>query len=236
MTPDAPIRQLTADDGTRVVLKKINWEPLHEIAYRELRRAIMSARYAPGETLTVRATADALGVSPMPVRAAFSRLIAERAVEALGNGTVIIPVMTRARFDDLVGMRLLLEVTAAEWAAHNVTPTQLERLEYLAKALTEAAGRNSIEYLDLNQEYKFTICDASGSPALRDLVERLWLQYGPFMHTYVQDFRALSLTDEYVDVAKALAKGDAAEARAAMERDIHGGVDFILNLGHFVED
>src|ERR1022692_5321497 len=85
---DTPMQPLATDDSG-AVLKKISWEPLHEIAYRELRRAIMSARYAPGETLTVRATASALGVSPMPVRAAFSRLIAERAVEALGNGTVI---------------------------------------------------------------------------------------------------------------------------------------------------
>lgn len=216
-------------------LRKIEWEPLQEVAYRELRRAIMSARYAPGQTLTVRATAAALGVSSMPVRAAFSRLVAERAVQALENGTVVIPTMSRVRFDDLVNMRVMLEGAAAERAASRVSRSELSALRKLALALSNASKANDLLYLDLNQSFKFTVCDAAGSPTLKDLVERLWLQFGPFMYTYAKDIRELSTTDEYFNIVKALSRGDASMARLATERDILGGAKFIIKVGEFVD-
>jgi DNA-binding GntR family transcriptional regulator len=216
-------------------LQRLKWEPLQEVVYQELRRAIMSAQYAPGQALKVRATANVLGVSDMPVRAAFSRLVAERAVMSLVNGTVIIPTMSRDRFDDLLEMRLLLEGTAAERAASRVTRSQLAELRRLAQAIRRAAKANDVAYLGLNQSFKFTVCDASGSPTLRDLVERLWLQFGPFMHAYAHDIKDLSRTDEYITVIEALSRGDAVEARLATVRDILGGAEFIMKVGEFVD-
>ncbi|WP_276947053.1 MULTISPECIES: GntR family transcriptional regulator [Ferrimicrobium] len=229
------LKNTSSEDGNLKDLRKIEWVPLQELVYRELRRAIMSARYAPGQVLTVRATAAALGVSSMPVRAAFSRLVAERVVQSLENGTVVIPTMSRDRFDDLVNMRVLLEGTAAELAASRVTQSQLANLKELALALGRASKANDLAYLDLNQSFKFTVCDAAGSPTLKDLIERLWLQFGPFMSTYATDIRNLSSTDEYLNVVDALSRGDVTEARLATVRDILGGAEFIIRVGEFVE-
>lgn len=217
-------------------MQKVDWQPLHEVAYRELRHAIMTARYAPGEAITVRAAAAALGVSPMPVRAAFSRLVAERVVESRTRGGIAIPAMTRERFDDLVDMRVLLEGTAAERAAGRVTPAQLSTLHDLAVKLADAVKVNDRAYLELNQVFKFTVCGAAGSHALTDLVERLWLQYGPFMHYYAQDIKLLSETDEYSTIVDALRRGDAKEARLATARDILGGAAFIVRIGQFSDE
>lgn len=234
MSDDMP-RPLINISDPKTTLRRVEWEPLQEIAYRELRRAIMSARYAPGHMFTVRATAAALGVSAMPVRAAFSRLVAERAVQSLENGTVAIPTMSRVRFDDLVVMRILLEGTAAERAASRITRPQLTKLKKLAAALAKAVKENNPIYLDLNQSFKFTVCEAAGSPTLEDLVERLWLQFGPFMHFYAEDIKSLSRTDQYSAVVDALSRGDAVEAREATAKDIIGGAEFIVKVGHFVD-
>lgn len=216
-------------------LSRIKWQPLHEVAYRQLRQAIMSGRYEPGQSLTVRATAAALGVSPMPVRAAFSRLVAERAVEASANGTVLIPMMTRDRLDDLVEMRILLEGTAAERASSRISAGDLVALEDLARSIVTAVETNDPAYLELNQRFKFTVAAASDSPTLEDLIERLWLQIGPFMHFYVKNVRALSKTHLYFEIIAGLRAHDSSRARRAIEEDIRGGARFLMREGVFVD-
>jgi DNA-binding GntR family transcriptional regulator len=50
-------------------------------AYREFRAALMRGEFLPATTLALRALADRLGTSVMPIREAVSRLAAEQAVE-----------------------------------------------------------------------------------------------------------------------------------------------------------
>ncbi len=47
-------------------------------AYLHLRELLMSGRVGPGERLSLRNLAEALGVSMMPVREAVTRLVADR--------------------------------------------------------------------------------------------------------------------------------------------------------------
>ncbi len=66
-------------------LARLERETLHERAYDEVKKAIMGGAIAPGEPMTIRALAKALGTSVMPVREALRRLVAERALELLPN-------------------------------------------------------------------------------------------------------------------------------------------------------
>ena len=59
-------------------LARITHATLYEKVYEELRNALMSGRFLPGEPLTIRGVAEALGTSIMPVREALRRLAAER--------------------------------------------------------------------------------------------------------------------------------------------------------------
>ena len=49
--------------------------------YGELRRSLMTGVYVPGEKVSLRALAEQMGTSMMPVREAINRLVAERAFE-----------------------------------------------------------------------------------------------------------------------------------------------------------
>jgi DNA-binding GntR family transcriptional regulator len=213
---------------------KIHWEPLHEVTYQAIRAAIMTAQYKPGESLTVRKTAKTLGVSPMPVRAAFSRLVAERAVELQSNGTVVIPTMTRAHFNELVELRILLEGLATAKAASRITSKDLKKLEQLAIRLTEACESGNAErYLKYNRAFKFAIYEAARAPALEDLIERLWVQLGPFMYFYTRDIGIQAESDQQLLALKALRDGDADTARLAIESDIRAGGAFLGEFGDF---
>ena len=210
-------------------LKKLNRNPLHERTYQELRSAIMLAKFAPGEHLTVRGVAADLGVSAMPVRAAFSRLFAEKAVDQNANGTIMIPRMTKERYAELILLRALLEGKAAEIAASRITADELKELKKIGKALTKASlDGDANAYLRLNQRFKFAIVAAADKPVLAELVERLWLRVGPFMRFYHTDVRAQHDLDRHEDAIKALERGDGQAARQAIEADITEGADFLF--------
>lgn len=221
----------------QVVFEKLERDPLHERVHRELRSAIIAARFEPGQKLTVRAISSAFGVSTMPVRAAFARLAAEKAVTALANGTISIPLLTREQFDELVELRILLEGVATEKAARLIEPGEIEELGQIAAALHDAVQANDADnYLQLNQKFKFTIFRAARAAALEDLIERLWLQVGPFMRHYAADIRGQLDTDQYDAVIASLRRRDGITARAAMEADVAGGAEFLKRTAVFAED
>lgn len=217
-----------------VAFERLEREPLHERVYRQLRSAIIAARFEPGRKLTVRSISSAFGVSTMPVRAAFTRLVAEKAVAAQANGTIIIPIITKTQFDELIELRIYLEGLAAIKAAGRISLEELVELQRFAAKLREAAETNDADaYLQLNQNFKFALFRAARSPALEDLIERIWLQIGPFMRHYASDVRGQIDTDQYSAVIDALRRGDADAAREAMEKDIVAGARFIEQVASF---
>src|SRR3546814_9744932 len=54
-------------------------------AYEALKQALISGHFMPGQKLTLRMLAEALGMSVTPVREAIHRLTAERALEGAAN-------------------------------------------------------------------------------------------------------------------------------------------------------
>lgn len=212
--------------------------PVHEQVYRQLTRALMAGRIPPGRKLTTRKVAAELGCSDMPVRAALARLQSLRALEALPNGSMILPRMDRARFADLMAARVTCEGRAAELAAGAASDAHLRAIRQAGAALTQAALDQDIDsYLEQNYEFKFLVYRASGSDALIFLIETLWLQVGPFLRQFAGKFEgALSgilELDYHEDVANALSRGDGVAAGEAMRRDIAAGAEFLLAHGEF---
>ena len=77
--------------------------------YDSLRQALTTGRFVPGQKLTFRFIAGALGVSLTPVREALGRLVAEGAFEMQPSRSVRVPLMTRARIEELRDIRKSLE-------------------------------------------------------------------------------------------------------------------------------
>jgi DNA-binding GntR family transcriptional regulator len=67
---------------------RIERRTLADRVYDDIKSMLIQGTAAPGERLTLRGMAEALGTSPMPVRDAVSRLVAESALEILPNRTV----------------------------------------------------------------------------------------------------------------------------------------------------
>jgi len=104
-------------------------QTLNQSVYAELRRALINGSLHSGQVLGIVELARNLGTSTMPVREALARLVAEKALEAMPNRSVRVPLISIERLDDLLRARLLIEGMAVELAAANITDWEIQRLQ-----------------------------------------------------------------------------------------------------------
>lgn len=203
-------------------LQQLFQEPLHEQAYAALREALRTGRFKPGQAMTIRGLGKDLGISATPVREALQRLIASQALQLQPNRTIIVPVLTRRRFQEITKVRVRLEGLAALEAAPRLTGRDIAELEALSAAMTaDIRDRRFNDYLANNERFHFRIYEASGMGFLRELIDLAWLQTGPWLNALASEgrFHAIANTihDEIIGLASA---GDANGVSEAVQRDI----------------
>lgn len=196
--------------------------------YEQLRHALMWGQFEPSQVTTISSLATEFGTSHMPVREALRRLAAEKGLEVGRNGSARVPAISRQRLDELCLVRATLEGLATELALVNVSAADIERLMKLASEHEELGRAGHVyEMLRKNQEFHFAIYEKSQSEVLIQMIESLWLRFGPYMRllsNLVEKQFNSGITHPYSDchwkILDAFRAGDAATARAFMVSDI----------------
>jgi len=220
------------------LVEPLDRQTLGERAYAQLADLLISGRLAPGEKLSLRAAADMLGVSIMPVREAVSRLVADGALEVTPNRAVRVPLMTAAQFRDLTKVRIAIEGHAAAQAALHHDKRDLlgiARAEEAMRAESKQPKPDLPRAVELNKTFHFAVYEAAHSPILVEIIRALWLKAGPVINL---DLRAnperLAKGDAirfHANVRKAIASSDEAAAQAGIAADISGAAEVILSRG-----
>jgi DNA-binding GntR family transcriptional regulator len=218
------------------LVEPLDRQTLGERAYAKLADLLISGRLGPGEKLSLRAAADMLGVSIMPVREAVSRLVADKALEVTPNRAVRVPLMSAAQFRDLTKVRIAIEGHAAAQAAELRDTRDLVSIasaEQAMRAESEASTPDLPRAVELNKSFHFAVYEAAHSPILVEIIRALWLKAGPVINL---DLRAnpqrLAKGDAmrcHADVRKAIAAGNGVAALEGIAADISGAADFILS-------
>ncbi|AYC34939.1 GntR family transcriptional regulator [Pseudomonas cavernae] len=205
---------------------------LQEQLYQRLREGLLAGRFQPGQRLKIRDLAAEWGTSPMPVRAALQRLVAEGALEGEAQRSLRVPAMTRERFQQLLQARLAVEGLAVEIAAGRLSAAELTTLEDCVARMESALERRDVQgYLNDNSRFHLTLYRACANPVLLRMIEGLWLQVGPFFNRlFTEADLSLRLNDFHDDALKALQAGDGKAARLAMEQDLSYFGQSLLNL------
>ncbi|MGO4741372.1 GntR family transcriptional regulator [Bosea sp. 2KB_26] len=216
-----------------VSLTSVTRQSLNEQVYESLHRALASGYFAPGQRVPLRAVANALGTSTMPVREAVKRLVAIGALELLENRRVRVPLVSVESYRDLVAARSLIEAAAAEAATQLMTDETLELLARRHGEMCEISTRphneeNVRAYLACNQAFHFLIYGAAGSHTLIKVIQSLWIRSGPFFHILHKQSSDWRGNDNHVRILTAMQRRDPAEARAAVHADIVGSIDHIV--------
>jgi DNA-binding GntR family transcriptional regulator len=200
----------------------------HESVYRTLRERILIGGFAPGMAVTLRGLADTLDVSVMPVRDAVRRLIAERALTMQDNRRVLVPEMTRSKFNQVVFARQSMEPELAARALPSMTASDIKALQTIDQSIDRAMIKGDVEaYMRGNFQFHFAIYKLARNDMLLGLVESVWLQFGPFMRMAYGRYDTSKLEDFHQAALKAMRSGDEAGLRAAIAADIGQGMSFI---------
>lgn len=159
-----------------------------DVAYRQIRLAIITGDLQPGEPLQEAGLATRIGVSRTPIREALSRLS--------GEGLVVLERYRRGRVAsfstsdvyEIFNLRAGLEGHGARRAAARITPEDIARLETIEAemelAFAEMGWHKHLALFDrLNNDFHGIIAKAADSPRLeRILASSLELPASIFNH------------------------------------------------------
>jgi DNA-binding GntR family transcriptional regulator len=217
-------------------INKIAHVTLSDRVYRDLRELLLAGQVRPGQKLTLKGMADALGTSQMPVREAIRHLAAEGGLEILPNRSIRVPLMTKDRFRELLQIRLALEGLAVEQAAKRITTAELKAVEELHEYLSIEMGRPNPDVsliVQTNKRLHFAVYGASGMPQLIGLIESIWLQIGPVINLDMMTAGSSRLSEapslrHHAALLKGLQNKSPEESRAGLAGDLLTAAHVIL--------
>lgn len=209
--------------------------------YDQLKEILISGQMVPGEKISLRPTAEKLGVSIMPVREAIHRLIAEQALEIMPNRQIRVPILTREQFEEVTKIRLHIEGLATLEAAQHISTESLDKIIKFSELFSQemnSIAPDGMKLVNWNKELHFTLYKESKMPTLVTLIEALWLRIGPILNFDLQrryrPTENLSAVDNHKNLVLALQNNNALQAQLALQADIEHAAAYILSSGHLL--
>ncbi|MEU0477943.1 GntR family transcriptional regulator [Streptosporangium sp. NPDC006013] len=196
--------------------------PLRDQCQQALRGLINSNALKAGELHSIGSVADQLGVSITPVREALLDLAGDGLIVMERNRGFRVVRLTDDDLDELVEMRILLEVPTVARVASLVPPPDLSDLRDLANEIVKcAASGDMVTFLALDRELHLRILERAGNGRLVRAVGLLRDQthlYGLEKVVGTEEFhRSAAEHPELLDLIEA---GDAEGAAALMHRHL----------------
>ena len=203
-------------------LETVERATLQEQIYLQLRNRIMSGFFKPGQALSMRSVAEAVGVSVMPVRDALRRLEVENALVVGHNRALEVPRLDTDTLMEISDMRVALESLAVERAVPVIGEADMEMLREHFTTMSESIVSDDTDgYLAGNWAFHGHIYRRADAGILMSVIESLWLRMGPYFRMTAGDYRHLdNAMLIHQDILRALEYGEVEAARFGIVADI----------------
>jgi GntR family transcriptional regulator, rspAB operon transcriptional repressor len=153
-----------------------------ERAYLTIRRAVVTGEVPEGTQIDEVELIERLGLGRTPVREALKRLAIENYIVWPSHGKPFVRVLGISDLHSIYESRLLLEVPACRLAAERGRPADLDKLDGIIAAMTEAVATGDVyRSVELDYEFHSAVAAASQNRFLAELVAsqnshvlRLW--------------------------------------------------------------
>jgi DNA-binding GntR family transcriptional regulator len=210
----------TAAAPTSLLPSLARHQTLEELAYRDIRRAIMEGRLAPGERIVTTTVAAAAGISRIPVMQALRRLESDGFVRITPHKDVVVTSLSAGEFRERFLMMAALEALCLREARENITPELIGRLRALQKemAASRTAG-DATRAVAADSEFHRLLWEASGLRQVVQTLQNVWDRgeyYRVIMHARRGGFARESLAEHEL-ILRALEERDFERAARAIE-------------------
>ena len=151
---------------------------------------------------------------------------------------IMAEMMSRARFQEILQIRLTLESMITLRAAGRITPAVIEAMADDHRDMCNAVtGGDASQYLAANRRFHIRLYECAGTVVMLPVIESMWMQVGPLLN---QVFRctehAVPRADHHHNaVLRALRRQDGAAAAQAIWDDLSDAADSILASDWFKE-
>ena len=194
---------------------------LREQVRRAIRSDIVTGNVRSGEVHTVGAFAERLGVSATPVREALLDLANERLVEVLPNRGFRVRSLSNHDLDELVELRLIVEVAAIDRLAGRLSSKDVEEVRGRAEQTVEhAKQRDLTRFLEADREFHLTLLGHLKNRRLVDLVASLRDQTPLHGLPHLAIDVLVRSAKEHLELLDAVARNDPHGAHQAIERHL----------------
>lgn len=193
-------------------------EPVARRVFRELRRAIVSMVFLPGQALSEQEVATQLGVSRQPVREAFIKLAdAGLLLIRPQRGSFIVKISVRQVFDARF-VREAVEMAVVARAAAEATPRQIDAFRTALKRQADAVkARDNVRFMELDEAFHRDIALSVGCDYAWRVVEETKIQMDRVRYLSMADATPLGrLVDQHTAIIDAIAAHDPDGAQSAM--------------------
>ncbi|NLE26481.1 MAG: GntR family transcriptional regulator, partial [Clostridiaceae bacterium] len=207
-----------------------SYQPLRDVIFETLRKAIVSGDIKPGERLMEVSLADQMGVSRTPVREAIRRLEAEGLVTMTPRKGTHVSELSVKDIMDVLEVRTVLDKLATDLAAKRMQPAQLKSLESVHKQYISCVERENMEgAVKKDVEFHDLIYAASGNPRLVAVAGSLREHIYRFRVIYMSgSLIAENVLNEHEEILTALKEAQNNIASNLAEKHIRNQMETII--------
>ena len=212
-------------------------ETASDIAFRLIRRDIISGALAPRQKLKLEELRERYAVSVSTLRETLSRLASENLVVAEGQrGFNVAPVSVK-ELRDLGDLRLLLESHAIglsfaagdlEWEARVVAARH--KLSAVERRLLAGEIDRTPEWVRYDWEFHQALASACGSAVLMDTLAATFDRFLRY-HLLARSFRGEAVADDHRQLFDFAMARDIEGARTMLRQHVEHGVAHVLATG-----
>ncbi len=192
-------------------------------ALSNLRHAIVSGFFKPGERLVERNLCEFLGVSRTLAREVLRHLESERLITVRPHKGNVVTSISLEEAEEIYEVRAILEEHAARAFTINATEKEVAKLRRISDKFAKAGGKSDlVQLVTLMSEFYDVLFQGGGNSVITEILTRL--------HARISMLRAMTMSQpdrvkfsvrEMAAITDAIVRRDAEEAAQASKRHVH---------------
>ncbi|MDU0332889.1 GntR family transcriptional regulator [Paenibacillus barengoltzii] len=214
-------------------MSKVEKASLTDQVYRQLKDMIVYGELQAGEPIHAGDLAERFQTSKTPIRDAINILKHEGLVEIIPYKGCLVSQVNLKDLDELIGLRLILEGSAAELAASFATRQAIDKLERLVGTnFTPSSGISEVDYMRLNFDFHVAVAEASNNRRLTKLIINNLDNMQRVLYLDMKIGSTSTMNDEHREIVEMIKNKNPQAARRQMVEHILGTRNRIFSTQH----
>lgn len=207
-----------------MALKSLSDLSISERVTNELREAIHSGEFAPGDRLVERKLAETMGVSHIPIREALARLTDEGLVEREPRRGARVAALSATELDEISSLRAVLEGFVVERVQQRWSPAHEAQLRKIVDQMAAAATKGNVDRMYvLDLKFHELVWSMAEHETLMGVASQLRSRISGFLRAANSALESGDLATHvsaHESLIDAIASGDLDRAKQAMSEHI----------------